>query len=193
MILFLCVCELGVEFEKYKCSKKCKFESKHLTTSLWFKNVLPQVRHKKFYGTPLWEGVQGPEEVIFLPSGLPHTILNLEDNVAITENYLLADGLIQLTKFLALDLISVFRSKWAQSAWKRFYFSPKLKAKDRRLMKRTYEHIIDTLDYDKCKEVEKEALGRWVKRHAENPEKYGKILGTLLEKFREIDRFRDLN
>ena len=147
-----------------------------MTTSLWFKNVLPHLRHKKHYGKPLWEGVQGPNEVIFLPSGLPHTILNLEDNVAITENYLLVDGLIELTKNLALDLVSVFRSNWAEVAWKRFYFSPLLKAKDRRLMKKIYEQIIDIihdLDYEVCVGLEKEQLRQWIKRHVENPEKYG--------------------
>ena len=149
-----------------------------MTTSLWFKNVLPHLRYKKHYGKLLWEGVQGPNEVIFIPSGLPHTILNLEDNVAINEHYLDVDGLIELTKYLALDLISVFRSNWAEVAWKRFYFSPLLKAKDRRLMKKVYEHIIYFLDYEACMKLEKEQLGRWIKRHVENPDKYGKQNGA---------------
>ena len=126
---------------------------------------MPHLRHKKHYGKLLWEGVQGPNEVIFLPSGLPHTILNLEDNVAITENYLLVDGLIELTKYLALDLISLkTRSSWAEVAWKRFYFSHLLKAKDRRLMKKIYEHIIYFLDYEVCMDLELEQIGRLAQR-----------------------------
>ena len=40
------------------------------------------------YGQKLLEFVQGPGEVVFLPQGLTHSILNLHDNVAYTENYL---------------------------------------------------------------------------------------------------------
>ena len=127
---------------------------------------MPHLRHKKHYGKLLWEGVQGPNEVIFLPSGLPHTILNLEDNVAITENYLLVDGLIDLTKYLALDLISLPRSSWAEVAWKRFYFSHLLKAKDRRLMKKIYEHITSFLDYEACMYLKQEQLESSAQRNS---------------------------
>ena len=40
------------------------------------------------YGQKPLEIVQGPGEVLFLPQGLTHSILNLHDNVAYTENYL---------------------------------------------------------------------------------------------------------
>ena len=40
------------------------------------------------YGQTLVEAVQGPGEVIFLPHGLTHCVLNLHDNVALTENFL---------------------------------------------------------------------------------------------------------
>ena len=45
------------------------------------------------YGQKLLDIVQGPGEVLFLPQGLTHAILNLEDNVAYTENYLYIGGL----------------------------------------------------------------------------------------------------
>jgi hypothetical protein len=45
------------------------------------------------YGQKLLEVVQGPGEVLFLPQGLTHCILNLQDNVAYTENYLYIGGL----------------------------------------------------------------------------------------------------
>ena len=38
------------------------------------------------------QAVQKPGEAIYLPFGMPHTILNLEDNVAVTENHLFVDG-----------------------------------------------------------------------------------------------------
>ena len=45
------------------------------------------------YGQNLIEVVQGPGEVIFLPNGLTHVVLNIQDNVAFTENYFYVNGL----------------------------------------------------------------------------------------------------
>ena len=42
----------------------------------------------QMYGQKLIEFVQGPGEVIFLPRGLTHAVLNIRDNVAYTENIL---------------------------------------------------------------------------------------------------------
>ena len=39
------------------------------------------------------EGVQRPGEAIFLPHGVAHSVLNIQDNVAVTENFLFVDGL----------------------------------------------------------------------------------------------------
>ena len=47
----------------------------------------------QMYGQQLFEFVQGPGEVIFLPGGLTHSVLNLRDNVAYTENYLYVNSL----------------------------------------------------------------------------------------------------
>ena len=45
------------------------------------------------YGQTLIEFVQGPGEVIFLPHGLTHAVLNIHDNVAYTENFLYVSAL----------------------------------------------------------------------------------------------------
>lgn len=45
------------------------------------------------YGQTLVEAVQGPGELIFLPHGLTHSVLNLHDNVALTENFLSISGI----------------------------------------------------------------------------------------------------
>ena len=55
------------------------------------------------YGQKPLELVQGPGEVLFLPQGLTHSILNLHDNVAYTENYLYVGALPGKIK----DIISV--------------------------------------------------------------------------------------
>ena len=45
------------------------------------------------YGSKPIEFVQGPGEAIYLPHGVAHSVLNLEDNVAVTENFLFVDAL----------------------------------------------------------------------------------------------------
>ena len=64
----------------YRFCKMCYKNAK--TLSLW-----------QFYGKPLWEGIQARNEVIYLPHDMIHTVLNLEDNVAITENFLFVDAI----------------------------------------------------------------------------------------------------
>ena len=47
----------------------------------------------QIYGQRLVEGIQGPGEAIFLPHGRVHSVLNIRDNVAVTENHLFVEGL----------------------------------------------------------------------------------------------------
>ena len=39
------------------------------------------------------EFVQGPGETIYMPGNLAHAIMNIEDNISVTENYFLVDSL----------------------------------------------------------------------------------------------------
>ena len=39
------------------------------------------------------EFLQAPGEALYLPHGLVHSVLNVKDNVAVTENYLFVDAL----------------------------------------------------------------------------------------------------
>ena len=45
------------------------------------------------YGRTLIEGIQKPGEAIYIPHGLTHSVLNIRDNVAVTENHLFVDSL----------------------------------------------------------------------------------------------------
>ena len=46
----------------------------------------------QFQGKYVMQAVQKAGEAIYLPYGTPHTVHNLEDNVAFTENYLFVDA-----------------------------------------------------------------------------------------------------
>ena len=56
------------------------------------------------YGQTLIEFVQGPGEVIFLPHGLTHAVLNIHDNVAYTENFFYVSALPGKLKILQLSI-----------------------------------------------------------------------------------------
>ena len=45
------------------------------------------------YGLRILEFIQKPGEAVYLPHGVVHAVLNIEDNVAITENFLFVDAL----------------------------------------------------------------------------------------------------
>ena len=48
---------------------------------------------RKWYGSTVVEFVQGPGETIYMPGNLAHAIMNIEDNISVTENYFLVDSL----------------------------------------------------------------------------------------------------
>ena len=47
----------------------------------------------QLYVRRVMQFVQRPGEAVFLPSGMPHAVLNLGDSVAVTRNHLFVDAL----------------------------------------------------------------------------------------------------
>ena len=62
----------------------------------------------------MFQFIQKPGEVLYLPHGYPHTVHNLEDNMALTNNALFPDALSSLVNVLALKKIS---SSEEMSGW----------------------------------------------------------------------------
>ena len=54
----------------------------------------------------MFQVVQEPGEVLYLPHGYPHSIHNVDDNIALTNNYLFTDAIRPLVKALRLQIIS---------------------------------------------------------------------------------------
>ena len=54
----------------------------------------------------MFQVVQEPGEVLYLPHGYPHTVHNVDDNIALTNNYLFPDAIRPMVKALRLQIIS---------------------------------------------------------------------------------------
>lgn len=108
------------------------------------------------YGSKPLEFVQAPGEAVYLPHGLAHSVLNLRDNVAVTENFLFVDGLPELMSQIVLDEISPFRPDWDERAVKKLYYGNLVGADDRRAMRRAYEHAVERVNREPklCEEAE---------------------------------------
>ena len=63
----------------------------------------------KVLGEPILQAVQQPGEAIYLPFGVPHTILNIEDNVAVTENHLFVDAVPGIQLKTNVDHVSLLQ------------------------------------------------------------------------------------
>ena len=106
--------------------------------------VLIGVFFCRFYGKPLIEFVQLPGDVLYLPQGMPHTVHNVDDNIAITENYLFTDALPDLVKAIAADGINPWVPDWNETlAFHNIYM--KHSSKDDRLKMRDMYKLMTKL------------------------------------------------
>ena len=54
----------------------------------YFNEILPHIKTEcRDLGVPVYELVQGPGETLFVPTGWWHAVLNLEDSIAVTQNF----------------------------------------------------------------------------------------------------------
>ena len=141
------------------CDDECSEDNAgdHEETYRWFHYVLPQLRNLPIYGSRPLEFVQGPGEAIYLPHGLGHSVLNVRDNVAVTENFLFVDALPELMSKVALDEISMFRPNWDERGIKKLYYDS-VNGADRSAMRAMYEQAIKRIDQSfghLCDEAEK--------------------------------------
>ena len=80
--------------DQFLCNENCSLvPNEDINVFAWYTHVLPQLRERKWYGYSVREFIQGPGETIYMPGNLAHAIMNIDENVSITENYFLSDCL----------------------------------------------------------------------------------------------------
>ena len=89
--------EVGPMENVFTCSAECS-ESREgeISVESWFSHLLPQLAGRTYYGREVVQFLQRPGDTLYLPPRMGHAILNLEENISVTENYFLADSLEQL-------------------------------------------------------------------------------------------------
>jgi len=135
----------AADFE-LSCDRRCsEYVTSGDTVKMWFNSVLPQIQHKQVLGEPILQAVQQPGEAIYLPFGVPHTILNIEDNVAVTENHLFVDAVPAfMNHLLVLDDIRPWRPNFnVERASRNIYNSHLLNKKDRLLIRENLRQLED--------------------------------------------------
>ncbi len=90
-----------VDVSSYECDLECSENFDGLYTVSWYTHVVPQLRRESWYGERIVETVQKPGETIYVPQGQGHAVLNLDENVSVTENFLSVSALDELAKFYA--------------------------------------------------------------------------------------------
>lgn len=139
-----------VEVYHYECEDRCSNKFDALYAESWYTHVVPQLRKESWYGQKIIETIQGPGEIIYIPHGQGHSVLNLDENLSITENFLGIAALDELAQYHAYD-------------WNPFQFGVKSAAK------RIWTNLMNRdLKDRKVKSYAKEMLKqvRLVKPHA---------------------------
>ena len=133
--------------EPFLCSPSCSATQEgDISQAAWFHHVLPQLRHLTWYGQAVREVNLGPGETLYLPSGFPHAVFNLEDNVSVTENYLASEGVTEvLAAILAGDDAGLGLSRGEERLWRSLYHG-QLDAKGRQTAREVVNRLQLELD-----------------------------------------------
>ena len=104
------------------------------------------------------EFIQGPGETLYMPGNLAHSIMNIDENVSVTENYFLHDSLMDWIHGLMIgDTLLDEDSNGTDETkfWKAMYFRY-LKRGDREELRAMINQVEDMINRDGEKCIEKE-------------------------------------
>jgi len=85
-----------------QCDPQCSGSNDEVSPLSWFTHVLPQLRGRRWYGKTVQEVLQAAGDTIYVPSRSAHAVLNLDWSVAVTENIMTVESLMELPHKLML-------------------------------------------------------------------------------------------
>ena len=115
---------------------------------------------RTFYGWRPQEFIQRPGETIYMPGSLAHAVLNMEDNLSITENYLLVDSLDDLVHGIMIGEEAIggdYNRRDEERVWKSLYYQT-LEQADRRALRAIRDQVEEMArsNGEICQEYERE-------------------------------------
>ena len=102
---------------------------------------------RKWYGYEVKEFIQGPGDTIYMPAYMAHAVMNIDENLSVTENYFLADSLDDWVHGMMTDmeLIEEISLVEQEMFWRAMYFKH-LEKEDReavRSMRKQVEFMVN--------------------------------------------------
>ena len=131
----------------FSCDTSCsKTKEGDISILSWFTHVLPQLRGKKWYGNTVREFVQSPGETLYMPANMAHAIMNVEDNMSVTENYFLIDSLEDyIHGVMTGDIVIEKDYRCEEMFWKSLYFK-QLGNEDRKVARAMIDQVENILN-----------------------------------------------
>ena len=104
--------------------------------------------------------MQGPGETIYMPGSLAHGVFNIDNNLSITENYLLVDSIDDLVHGVMIGEEAIggdYNTRDEEILWRSLYYQT-LRHTDRRALKAMRDQVEEMVSSsgDICEEYEKE-------------------------------------
>ena len=104
--------------------------------------------------------MQGPGETIYMPGSLAHGVFNIDNNLSVTENYLLVDSIEDLVHGLMIGVEAIggdYNTRDEEILWRSLYYQT-LHQTDRRALKAMRDPVEGMVNSsgDICEEYEEE-------------------------------------
>ena len=117
--------EVGPPLENvFTCSAECsEGREGEISVEAWFSHLLPQLAGRTWYGRSVSQFLQRPGDTLYLPPRMAHAILNLEENISVTENYFLADSLEELIHGLMMGESVMSGEHHEERLWRWLYYN----------------------------------------------------------------------
>ena len=115
---------------------------------------------REFYGSRPTEFVQGPGETIYMPGSLAHGVFNIDNNLSVTENFLLVDSIDDLVHGVMIGEEAIggdYNIRDEEIIWRSLYYET-LQQSDRRALKAMREQVEEmvTSRGDICQQYQRE-------------------------------------